>query len=327
MGILLYDATMTMIQATYRETQTQLKRKILETREASRRLVRELDVIKEKVGFTGITYTQGHILLYLETHGLLMTNELADIMRLDKSTTSRAVATMINRGYVKFRENSGDKRIKPIALTSKGKNLVERVHQVANTEVEGALAILTDEERETVLSGMRLYARALSRSRKARQYRIRKIRKGDNEYMARIIGKVTSEFELSGPGISLYDQDVKAMYQAYGDERATYYVVVDGDRVVGGAGVAQLAGAGETVCELKKMYLLPEARGVGLGERLLRLCLDAAKEAGYKTCYLETIREMSTARSLYEKYGFKRLDGPMGNTGHFRADFWFARQL
>jgi putative acetyltransferase len=50
-------------------------------------------------------------------------------------------------------------------------------------------------------------------------------------------------------------------------------------------------------------------------------------DAGYKTCYLETIRAMTTARALYQKYGFKKLDAPMGNTGHFGCDAWFTLSL
>ena len=83
---------------------------VLETREASRRLVRELDVVKEKVGLAGITYTQGHVVLYLESKGLLTTVELADLLRLDKSTTSRAVASMCQGP----KRNSGSKQ-KPVS--------------------------------------------------------------------------------------------------------------------------------------------------------------------------------------------------------------------
>jgi putative acetyltransferase len=88
-----------------------------------------------------------------------------------------------------------------------------------------------------------------------------------------------------------------------------------------------LDGGGDSVCELKKMYLLPDTRGLGLGEELLDHCLEAARKAGYDTCYLETIREMTTAGSLYTKHGFGRLEKPMGDTGHFRTDQWFARAL
>jgi len=300
---------------------------VLDTREASRRLVRELDVIKEKIGLAGITYTQGHVLLYLESKGLLTIAELADMLRLDKSTTSRAITSLMRRGHLRYEKNETDKRQKPVALTARGSAVAKRVHKIANDEVSAALELLDTDERAKVIEGMLTYARALQRSRNRRRYEIREIRKRDNPYIARVIYKVMSEFQLNVPGSSLQDEEVKAMYEAYSGESDLYLVVSRGDEILGGAGISRLDGSEESVCELKKMYLLPEIRGLGMGEELLQSCLEAARGAGFEMCYLETIREMTTARSLYKKFGFEPLETPMGNTGHFRCDRWFARAL
>ena len=80
---------------------TELMNTILDTREASRQLVRELDIVKEKVGLAGVTYTEGHVLLFLENKGLLSVAELAGMLRLDRSTTSRAVSALVRKGYVR----------------------------------------------------------------------------------------------------------------------------------------------------------------------------------------------------------------------------------
>jgi putative acetyltransferase len=300
---------------------------ILQTREASRSLVRELDVVKAKVGLLGMTYSQGHILLHLENSGMLLVAELAEKLRLDKSTTSRAVNSMIEKGHVKFRQSDTDKRCKPVILTEKGRRLAAQIHDVANVEVSAALETLTPDERVTVIQGMQLYARALYQARTQRRFEIREVKKRDNVYLARIIHDVMSEFQLSGPGTSLSDDEVGAIYESYRGPRALFYVVEDGEQLVGGAGIAQLEGGDPETCELKKMYLLPEVRGTGVGRVLLDRCLDAARDAGYHTCYLETIREMSRARALYEQYGFEKLDKPLGNTGHFRTDSWYAMAL
>jgi putative acetyltransferase len=307
---------------------SELANVVLQARAASRRLLRELDIIKGKVGLAGVSYTQGHVLLQLESRGLMTVAELAEVLSLDKSTLSRAVAQLVNGGYLESRENDADKRQKPVALTPRGRALVARIHRVVNADVEAALSPLSSEERESIIDGMHLYARALHRSRMQRRYKIRRLRESDNEYISRVIHRVMTEFELDRPGTSLSDEEVKAMYEAYNHHRAAYFVVVtDNDRVVGGAGIGPLIGGEDDVCELKKMYILPEARGIGIGEQLLQLCLDAAREAGYQTCYLETIRQMTAARALYAKYGFEPLVAPIGNTGHFGCDSWFARRL
>lgn len=66
-----------------------------------------------------------------------------------------------------------------------------------------------------------------------------------------------------------------------------------------------------SVCELKKMYLLPEGRGLGLGQILLDKVLSYAKKKGYKQCYLETLQSMDKTSRLYKKTGFIWLDKPI----------------
>ena len=75
------------------------------------------------------------------------------------------------------------------------------------------------------------------------------------------------------------------------------------------------------------MYLLLEARGHGLGRRLMHDCLEAALEAGYQRCYLETLEHMADARRLYQLNGFARLDKPMGDTGHCGCNGWYIKDL
>ena len=69
---------------------------------------------------------------------------------------------------------------------------------------------------------------------------------------------------------------------------SVYYVALNNNKVVGGGGIYPTDGLPADTCELVKMYLLPQARGIGLGKKLIDKCLDFAKEAGYKNVYLET---------------------------------------
>ena len=83
------------------------------------------------------------------------------------------------------------------------------------------------------------------------------------------------EYGAVGCGFSSQDQDLSQLYEYYRQPGRGYFVACRGEELLGGAGLAPLAGAGPECCELRKMYLLPEARGLGLGYRLLRRCLSA----------------------------------------------------
>ncbi|HEX2786993.1 MAG TPA: GNAT family N-acetyltransferase [Ignavibacteria bacterium] len=158
------------------------------------------------------------------------------------------------------------------------------------------------------------------------KYIVRPIEKRDNEQISKIIKTVMTEFGAVGCGYSIEDTEVDNMFDAYG-VRAKYFVVEKDGRILGGSGVAQLLNGDADTCELKKMYFLNELRGKGFGEKLLNLCLKAAKELGYKKCYLETLTQMENAQRLYEKHGFKKLERPMGDTGHFKCNCWYVREV
>ncbi|MDP1832285.1 MAG: GNAT family N-acetyltransferase [Geothrix sp.] len=156
----------------------------------------------------------------------------------------------------------------------------------------------------------------------------RPIRPEDNPAVAAIIRAVMPEFGADGPGFALHDPEVDHMSRAYTIPGAAYFVVEDETgKAVGGGGVAALDGGELGVCELRKMYFLPEARGKGMGETLLRHCLVVAQNLGYRTCYLETLTGMDQAMRLYQKLGFKPLCAPLGRTGHGGCDRWFAMDL
>jgi len=159
------------------------------------------------------------------------------------------------------------------------------------------------------------------------EFHIRPIRPGDDVTMAKIIRQVMPEFSADGPGFALHDSEVDTLSEAYTRRGSAYFVIEQNGRVMGGGGIAPLLGATPDTCELRKMYFLPEARGFGVGQQLVELCVETARTMGYKWCYLETLKTMIDAKSLYERNGFRRIDKPLGRTGHFGCDSWYVKGL
>ena len=156
---------------------------------------------------------------------------------------------------------------------------------------------------------------------------IRKIKPQDNEIIASIIRKVMTEFRANPETTVLGDATLPTMYENYEVTSAVYYIAVLEDKVIGGCGIKQLAGSDEPVCELQRMFILPEARGKKIGKQLLELCITKAKEFGYEKIYLESLVQMKAARALYEQYGFKKINHPLGSTGHGGCDIWMVKDL
>ena len=156
---------------------------------------------------------------------------------------------------------------------------------------------------------------------------LRPIRAEDDVAMAAVIRSVMPEFGACGDGFAINDPEVDWMSRAYAAARHAYFVLVRDGRVLGGAGVAPLAGGDAGTCELRKMYFLPEARGLGAGAAMMARCLDAARGFGFRQCYLETLTGMDAAMRLYERSGFLRIASSMGATGHGGCDRFYLLEL
>ncbi|WP_053992605.1 GNAT family N-acetyltransferase [Mangrovimonas sp. TPBH4] len=155
---------------------------------------------------------------------------------------------------------------------------------------------------------------------------IREIKAEDDAQVAAVIRDVLIEFGVPKVGTAYEDTALDCMTETYNALNMVYYVLDDHGKIIGGAGIAPLEGE-DHVCELQKMYFLPEARGTGLGSAMMTKCLEKAKELGFKKCYLETLPYMKAATKLYGKVGFAPLEAPMGNTGHYSCNVWMIKEL
>lgn len=156
---------------------------------------------------------------------------------------------------------------------------------------------------------------------------IRPITAQDSAALAAIIRHVMPEFGADGPGFAIHDAEVDDMAGAYAQPGCAYFVVEHAGKVCGGGGIAPLEDPEPGICELRKMYFLPELRGLGAGKALITQCLDRARSLGYRRCYLETLTGMDAAQKLYEAQGFVRLTKALGNTGHFGCNRFYVRDL
>ena len=156
---------------------------------------------------------------------------------------------------------------------------------------------------------------------------IRRILPSDNLIIGKIIREVLTEFGANREGFAWEDPELDHMSAAYSGQGQVYYVIEIDGKVVGGGGISPFNCNLAACCELQKMYILPEARGLGLGDKLMDKLLLEANEMAYQFCYLETLKSMSKAVLLYQQKGFDLLESPLGNSGHSACDEWYLLDL
>jgi len=158
-------------------------------------------------------------------------------------------------------------------------------------------------------------------------YIIRPIQQQDNQEIENIIRAIFPEFDLAMVGTAYEDSETPQMFESYQRSNEVYLILEINGKVAGGAGIKHLKDFDDDVCELQKMYFSPEVRGQGFGKIMIQHCLEQAKALGYKQCYLESASQLKAAIHLYNKFGFKNLDAPMGNTGHYSCGVWMIKDL
>jgi putative acetyltransferase len=156
---------------------------------------------------------------------------------------------------------------------------------------------------------------------------IRNIRRSDNPVLSKIVKDTLAEFGANHPNTVYFDPSTDTLFEVFQKERAIYFIAERDQEMLGGAGIYPTEGLESDTCELVKMYLLPHARGLGLGRTLIEKCLRYAKSAGYRKVYLESMPELRQALKVYEKFGFTYLKGPLGNSGHTGCSLWMIKEL
>lgn len=297
-------------------------------RSASREIVRQVGLLRNRYLSIG-SASQCHALVELDTHGEMNIGKLSLLLNLDHSTTSRLAAQMIRDGMCQMQMDKNDQRNKLLVLTKKGAKLALTIHSEAKIQVQEALDLMNEEEKNAIVRGLSLYAKALRCSSLLKECKIRKLHANDVPQLIDLTKSVWAEFGFnsSHPDALFFEAELGKTHEIYSAERSSYFVLIQGKKIMGGAGFIPLANGQENICELKGMYFSPAIRGLGLGSILLNYVLQEAKREGFNQCYLETMDFMHAANSLYTKTGFTKLDKPRGNTKHTWTNSWYIKEL
>ncbi|MBD1866019.1 GNAT family N-acetyltransferase [Cyanobacteria bacterium FACHB-471] len=140
-----------------------------------------------------------------------------------------------------------------------------------------------------------------------REFWIRDWQPGDRTVAAELIRSVLSEYGLECEPDGA-DRDVLSVEESYWNKGGEFWVVERQQRLVGTAAYYPVA-KGTNAVEIRKMYLLPEARGQGLGRYLLQNLEEAIAKRGYQQIWLETASVLFEAVKLYESSGYQPATG------------------
>lgn len=157
--------------------------------------------------------------------------------------------------------------------------------------------------------------------RKYQNFLVRDWQPSDRHAAAEVIRQVLEEYGLSWQP-ERADRDVIAVEKAYLSVGGEFWVVEQDSTIIGTAAYHPIA-RGKNAVEIRKMYLLPEVRGKGLGKYLLTQLEKAIAIKDYQEIWLETASSLKEAVELYERNGYV----PAKGVETARCDLVYLKRL
>jgi len=155
----------------------------------------------------------------------------------------------------------------------------------------------------------------------------REVEKDDNALLASMIRQVFKEHNAPESGTVFSDPTTDDLFALFRKNRSVLWVAELDGLPLGCRGIYPTEGLENSCAELVKYYLAETVRGQGIGRQLMEKCIISAREMYYEKLYLESMPHFSKAVRIYEKLGFRKLTGPLGNSGHTTCNIWMILVL
>ena len=265
---------------------------------------RRIGVLPE--GYLGSPYTLAEArLLYELAQGRDLTaTALGRELAMDLGYLSRLLQGLRRRGLVQARRAAHDGRQSLLSLTEKGRKAFGALNARSREQTAAMLAPLPGEGRARLVSAMATIQDALSAKGAAQSpIEFRAHRPGDMGWVVERHGAIYfAEYGWGALFEALVAGIVKHFLENYDPARERCWIAERGGERLG---CAFLVSEKKTVAKLRLLIVEPQARGLGLGRRLVQECIDFARVKGYRKLVLWTHANLAAARGIYRSLGFR----------------------
>ncbi|WP_175716361.1 helix-turn-helix domain-containing GNAT family N-acetyltransferase [Burkholderia anthina] len=284
---------------------------ILELRDFSRKLVRELGFMRTTLADSDLAPSAVHAVLEIGMAPGISAKDLGNILRLDKSNTSRQLARLEAAGFVTRRISPDDARATELYLSADGQKLRKKIDRFATLQVSNALRRMVPADQQALIRSLALYSDALAQDNvekpSAATQHAAQILDG---YQPGCIGDIASlhaRFYSEHWGFGAFFEkkvatelaafagalpaEGKALWLCAENGRTLASLAIDGDKM---SGIAHL-----------RWFIVDDAlRGAGIGRQLMTRAMQFVDDHGFDETYLWTFKGLDSARHLYESFGF-----------------------
>ncbi|MBF4111396.1 bifunctional helix-turn-helix transcriptional regulator/GNAT family N-acetyltransferase [Enterobacter cloacae] len=280
-------------------------------RRSSRLMVRELGFMASTLASTNYSPSAVHTLVEIALRKEMTAGQLVQLLGLEKSSVSRMLARLIAAGELEEVVSTEDARTKSLRLTGKGRDTVNKINAYSNERVVSAIQFLQPAQQQIISQGLFLYANALLACRETGVDTRPDELKIVQGYLPGMIGRIAEMhgsyyarehnfgrfFEAKvASGLAEFsgrlDKPCNQIWLAVLNDRIVGSVAIDGEDLEQGE------------AHLRWFIIDDGCRGHGAGKKLLNEAILFCDSVGFSAVHLWTFNKLTTARRLYESFGF-----------------------
>ena len=287
-------------------SQTPLDQKIAALRRFARFFSHRLGALEAGPAGSSYSATEVRVLVELSQYEQRTVTALSRSLGLDAGYLSRVLRRLETTGIVARSADTTDSRQQPMSLTAAGRAEVATVESITTARYAALVRMLPAHVHAPILDAMERIENAFGMDvpgRDAAPYLLRPHRAGDVSLVTqRTIASMIEEFELAGTFETVMLGAASHFLERFDAERDCVWIAERNGVPVGSVFVRTVA---QDTAELLLLHVESQARGIGIGRRLISEAIDCATRAGHSTLQLELHDGMKTARLLFHAAGFR----------------------
>ena len=284
-----------------------LARRVAAVREFNRFYTSRIGVLDEGYLSSRFSLTEVRVLYELAHRGSATASELGRDLGIDAGYLSRILRGFARRGVLARTAAKDDARKSILHLTPRGKAAVAPLEARARDQIGVMLEKVPAAQQERLVASMRAIERGLkSGPRATPKVALRSHRPGDMGWVVERHGALYWQEYGWDESFEALVADIVAKFITHLDPKRErcWIAEVDGERV----GCVFCVRKSKTVAKLRLLLVEPQARGLGVGSRLVDECIRFARAAGYRELTLWTNDVLVAARRIYERAGFELVE-------------------
>jgi DNA-binding MarR family transcriptional regulator/N-acetylglutamate synthase-like GNAT family acetyltransferase len=308
-------------------TDDDFDRRVGDVRRFNRFWTRRIGVLRDGYLESPFSLTEVRVLYELAHCGETTAGELGEELGLDAGYLSRILSGFEKHGLIRKRRSQADGRRRLLRLTERGREAFAPLDARSRIEIGAMLGGVSVAGQERLVGAMRTIERLLgARPEPAVPYILRPHRPGDMGWVVHRHGVLyASEYGWDERFEALVAEIVAKFIQRYNPRLERCWIAEREGEIVG---CVFLVRESEETAKLRLLLVEPEARGLGIGSRLVEECIRFARQAGYRKITLWTNDVLNSARRIYEGMGFLLVhEEPHHSFGHDLVGQTWERML